>query len=75
MSTDTNTGTKIVVRIVYSLDRTDYQVIEVMNISRKLGSVGIRNRTRNIELSAIYSRDSIEQKDIRKRTVELREQT
>ena len=60
MSIDTNTGIKTVVRIVYSLDRIDYQVIEVINISRKLGSVGIRNRTGNIELSAIYSRDSIE---------------
>ena len=68
-----NAGTKIVVRIVYSLGRIDYQITEVTNISRKLGSVGIRNRIGNIELLAIYSRDSIEQKDIRKRIVELRE--
>ena len=60
MSTDTNTGTKTAVRIVYSLGRIDYQVIEVMNIGQKLGSVSIRNRTGNIKLSAIYSRDSIE---------------
>ena len=65
---------KIVVRIVYSLDRIGYQVIEVMNISRKLGLVSIRNRIGNIKLLAVYSRDSIEQKDIRKRIVELREQ-
>ena len=59
MSTDINTGMKTVVRIVYSLDRIDYQVIEVMNISRKLGLVGIRNRIGNIKSLAIYSRDSI----------------
>ena len=73
-----NISMKTVVRIVYSLDRIDYQVIEVMNISWKLGSIGIRNRTGNIELSVIYSRDrysrdSIEQEDIRKRIVELKE--
>ena len=73
MSTDINTGTKTVIRIVYSLSRTDYQVIEVININWKLRSVGIRNRIRYIKLLAIYSRDSIEQKDIRKRIVELRE--
>ena len=73
MSIDINTGTKTVVRIVYSLGRIDYQVIEVTNISWKLGSVGIRNRIGNIEPLAIYSRDSIKQKDIRKRIVELRE--
>ena len=90
MSTDTNTSTETAVRIVRSLDGTDYRVTEVANIGRKLGSAGIRNRTGNIEPSAVCSRDrysgdrysgdrcsgdSIEREDIRKRTAELREQT
>ena len=75
MSADTNASTETAVRIVRSLDGTDYRVTEVANIGRKLGSAGIINRIGNIEPLAVCSGDSIEWKDIGKRTVELRKRT